>query len=57
MTKSYLRLVSALFFSFLLVGCGGFGGGGGGSAQAVKITAEGPYGLGHPTAAFTETSQ
>jgi glycosyl hydrolase family 44 len=26
-------------------------------AQTVMVTAEGPYGLGHPTAQFTETSQ
>ena len=26
-------------------------------AQNVKVTAEGPYGLGHPVATFTETSQ
>jgi hypothetical protein len=27
------------------------------SASVVPVTAEGPYGLGHPTATFTETSQ
>jgi hypothetical protein len=27
------------------------------AARTVTITAEGPYGLGHPTATFTETSQ
>jgi Glycoside hydrolase family 44 len=27
------------------------------SAQTVEVTAEGPYGLGHPTVTFTETSQ
>jgi len=27
------------------------------TAGTVKVTAEGPYGLGHPTAAFTETAQ
>jgi hypothetical protein len=26
-------------------------------AQTVTVTAEGPYGLGHPIAKFTETSQ
>ena len=28
-----------------------------GSAQTVAVTAEGPYGLGHPVATFTETAQ
>jgi len=27
------------------------------AAQPVTVTAEGPYGLGHPIATFTETSQ
>ena len=27
------------------------------SAGTVHVTAQGPYGLGHPTAAFTETAQ
>jgi hypothetical protein len=26
-------------------------------AQTVTVTAEGPYGLGHPIVTFTETSQ
>jgi hypothetical protein len=28
-----------------------------GSAGTVNVTAEGQYGLGHPVASFTETSQ
>jgi hypothetical protein len=28
-----------------------------GSARTVHVTAEGPYGLGHPIATFTETAQ